>query len=74
MTEGLIFAYLMGTFITLIGTTLSRTEIGFRTRCFIAATYVLWVPMLGLGVLLAVAYAFWNNSTITEGLKVIFDL
>ena len=74
MTEGLIFAYLMGTFVTLIGTTLSRTEIGFRTRCIIAATHVLWVPILGLGVLLALVYAFWNNSTITKGLEVIFDL
>ena len=73
MTEGLIFTYLMGTFIALIGTTLSRTRIGFRTRCIIAATFVLWLPISAFGVLLALAYAFWNNSTVTEGLDIIFE-
>ena len=46
MVGPLVFSFIMGFLLTLLGTTLNRERRGLRTRCLIAGTWFLWLPIL----------------------------
>lgn len=72
MVGPLVFSFILGFLLTLLGTTLNWRKRGFRTRCLISGIWFLWIPILALGFILSIICAFWHDSTLEEGLEVIF--